>query len=178
MSCKNYADWLSWNSGLENKIKNNSDSRYGFSINPWDLYSTGHICRCSTKTLKMQCSALETLQGRMRKKNVFEVHHVSVSQTDVLRIAFLLLIPQDCCITSINKIYSKKPRRKCIIKHGDSKWKLLDQFLLKCDIPLVLLSLHIFPLGIYKPSIVWISVFCLAVMQNFKSFWCEFFLCV
>lgn len=86
---------------------------------------TGHICQCSTKTLKIQCSALETPEGRIRRKNAFEVHHVSVPQTDLLCIAFLLLIPQDCCIISINKIYSKN-RRKCIIKHGDFKWKLLD----------------------------------------------------
>ncbi|KAL2299812.1 hypothetical protein Nmel_012661 [Mimus melanotis] len=70
--------------------------------------STGHICQCSTETLKMQCSILETPEGMMRRKNALGVHHVSVPQTDLLCIAFLLLIPQDCCITSINKIYSKK----------------------------------------------------------------------
>lgn len=68
------------------------------------LCSTGHICQCSTKTLKMQCSAVEDEE----KKILLRVHSVSVPQTDLLCIAFLLLIPQDFCITSINKIYSKK----------------------------------------------------------------------
>lgn len=57
--------------------------------------STGRICQCSTKTLKMQCSPLETPEGRMRRKKAFEVHRVSVPQTDLLCIAFLLLIPED-----------------------------------------------------------------------------------
>lgn len=56
----------------------------------------------------LRLSKCNAVLQRMRRKNAFEVHRVSVPQTDLLCIAFLLLIPQDCCITSINKIYSQK----------------------------------------------------------------------
>lgn len=69
---------------------------------------TTETCICQSAPLRLlKCSALETHEGRV-VENAFKVHHVSVPLTGLFCISFLLLISQDCCVTSINKIYPKK----------------------------------------------------------------------